>query len=102
LIVVSLLAINKSYIARIKLQDIAEFGLTKSTSKRKRNKLIVAILAPILIICHIAGWSLYWLNRISGRQKPNQQQKLTNKTPTRQNEDVSIIIPHQDKEIKTN
>ena len=44
---------------RIKLRDIVEIDLTKPTSKKKRNKLIIALLAPILLILLIAGWFLY-------------------------------------------
>ena len=41
--------------------------MTKPTNRKKRNKLTVALLAPILIIVFIVGWSLYWI-RPSGRQ----------------------------------
>jgi hypothetical protein len=53
------LTINKTYMTRIKLRDIVEIDLTKPTSKKKRNKLIIALLAPILLILLIAGWFLY-------------------------------------------
>jgi uncharacterized iron-regulated membrane protein len=33
--------------------------MTKPTSKKKRSKLTIALLAPILIVLLIAGWYLY-------------------------------------------
>jgi hypothetical protein len=70
--------------------------MTKPISRKKRNKLTVALLAPILIIVFIVGWSLYWI----GQSK--QPEKTINKTPAKQDEFELIVIPPQEKEILAN
>jgi hypothetical protein len=71
--------------------------MTKPTSRKKRNKLTVALLAPILIIAFIIGWSLSWI----GQTKTNQPQKPIIKTHEKQNE-VELIMIDQEEEILTN
>jgi hypothetical protein len=68
--------------------------MTKSTSRKKRNKLAVALLAPILVFIFIVGWSLSWI----GQLKANQPQKPINKTCENQNE-VELIMIDQEKQI---
>jgi hypothetical protein len=74
--------------------------MAKPTARKKRNKLIAALLAPILIIPVIVGWSLYYIGQ---KRQPNikQPQKTIKKTPTENNIE-SIMIPQQEKEILAN
>jgi flagellar basal body-associated protein FliL len=80
---------------RIKQQEDAGVDMTKSTSRKKRNKLTVILLAPILAIVFIAGWSLYWIGQ-SWHQNTKQPQKPTYKTPTKQDEVELIMIPQEE------
>ena len=75
--------------------------MTKPTTRKKRNKLTVALLAPILIIVFIVGWSLYWIGQ-SGQLKVKQPQKLINKTPPKQDNIKLIMIPQQEEQILAN
>ena len=72
--------------------------MAKPTSKKKRSKLTVALLAPILIIVFIVGWSLSYIGQSRATKQP---QKPNNKTPTKQN-NIELIIPQQEKEIQRN
>ena len=75
--------------------------MTKPTNRKKRGKLTILLLAPILAIVFIAGWSLYWIGQ-STQPQTKQPQKPTNKTPTNQNEIELIIIPKQEEQTLTN
>ncbi|MGA3288882.1 MAG: hypothetical protein ABSD42_01405 [Candidatus Bathyarchaeia archaeon] len=75
--------------------------MTKLTTRKKRSKLTVALLAPILIIVFIVGWSLYWIGQ-SRQPNTKQPQKTINKTPTKQDNIELIVIPPQEKEILAN
>jgi hypothetical protein len=74
--------------------------MNKSTSRKKRNKLTVALFSPILIIAFIVGWSLYWIGQL-GQPKANQPQKPIDKTPAKQNE-VELIMIDQEEQILAN
>jgi cytoskeletal protein RodZ len=80
---------------RIKKQEDVGVDMTKSTSRKKRNKLTVILLAPILALVFIAGWSLYWIGQ-SWHQNTKQPQKLTNNTQTKQDEIELIMIPQEE------
>jgi flagellar basal body-associated protein FliL len=69
--------------------------MTKQTNKKKRNKLIVALIAPLIVIGLIVGWSLLW-KRKSGEPKMKRSQKPTNKTTAEQDESNLIVIPPKD------
>jgi Tfp pilus assembly protein PilO len=75
--------------------------MTKPATRKKRDKLTVALLAPILIIIFIVGWSLYWIGQ-SGQLNTKQPQKPINKTPAKQDNIELIMIPPQEKEILAN
>jgi uncharacterized membrane protein len=77
---------------------MAGTDMTKSTGRKKRNKLALILLAPILPIVFIAGWSLYWIGQ-SWNQNIKQLQKSTNKTPPKQDEVELIVIPQQEEQI---
>ena len=72
--------------------------MTKPTNRKKRSKLTVALLAPILIIVFIVGWSLYWIGQ-SRQPNTKQPQKTINKTPAKQDNVKLIVIPQQEEQI---
>jgi hypothetical protein len=70
----------------------------KPLYRKKRSKLRVVLLAPLLAIVFIVGWSFYFIGQ-ANYPKTRQPQKLINKTSTSQNEIELIVIPQQDKII---
>jgi hypothetical protein len=46
-------------------------NMTKLTHRKKRSKLTIALLAPILAIAFIVSWSISWI----GQPKAKQPQK---------------------------
>ena len=72
--------------------------MTKPTSRKNRNKLTMLLIAPIISIVFIAGWSLYWIGQI-GHQNTKQLQKLTSKPLAKQDEVELIVIPQQEEQI---
>lgn len=72
--------------------------MTKLTSRKKRNKLQVVLLAPILAIVFLVGWSLCCIGQ-TNQPKASQPQKPINKTPTDQNEIELFVIPQQEEQI---
>jgi hypothetical protein len=78
---------------------IAGHDMTKPTSRKKRNKLRAILLAPILSIIFLAGWSLYWIGQ-SRHQNTKQRQNPTH-TTTKQDEFELIMIP-QEEQMLTN
>jgi len=75
--------------------------MTKPTNRKKRSKLTIFLLAPILAIVFVAGWSLYWIGQ-SKQPQTKQLQKTTNKTSTNHNDIELIMIPKQEEQILTN
>jgi Tfp pilus assembly protein PilO len=37
--------------------------LKVSKSEKKRNRAIIVLLLPVVVILWIFGWSLYWIDR---------------------------------------
>jgi flagellar basal body-associated protein FliL len=72
--------------------------MTKPTQRKKGDKLLVVLLAPIVAIVFIVGWSFYFIGQ-ANHPKTRQPQKPINKTSTDQNEIELIVIPQQDKII---
>ncbi len=67
----------------------------KPLYRKKRSKLHVVLIAPILAIVFMIGWSLYCIGQ-TNQPKARQPQKTINKTPTVQNEIELIAIPQQE------
>ncbi len=70
-------------------------------NRKKRSKLFVVLIAPILAIVFMVGWSLYWIGR-ANQPKARQPQKPINKTATDQNEIELFVIPQQEQMCKIN
>ena len=92
--------IHKGYILKIKDKNVEGTDMIKPTSRKKRSKLTIILLAPFVAIIFIAGWSLYCIGQ-PWHQKTKQPHKPTNKTPTQQDELELIMIP-QEQQILAN
>jgi len=75
--------------------------MTKPSTRKKRNKLTIALLAPIFIIIFLAGWSLYLIGQ-PRRPNTKQRQKPIKKTRAKQDQIELIVIPQREKEILAN
>jgi flagellar basal body-associated protein FliL len=72
--------------------------MTKRPTRKKRNKLTILLLAPVMVITFIVGWSLYWI----GNTKHKQTQAPTPKKQTKQDPVQLIVIPRQEEQTITN
>jgi flagellar basal body-associated protein FliL len=72
--------------------------MTKRPTRKKRNKLTILLLAPVMVITFIVGWSLYWI----GNTKHKQPQAPTSKKQTKQEPVQLIVIPRQEEQTITN
>ena len=72
--------------------------MIKPINRRTQNKLKILLLAPIVAIVFLVGWSLYWI----GQSNTKQPQKTVNKMPTKQDSVELIMIPVQENEALTN
>jgi hypothetical protein len=72
--------------------------ITRITTRKKRNKLTLALLTPIFTIVFIVGWALYWIGQ--SRNIQPQPQKPINKTPSQQEEIELIVIPQEFQQIQ--
>jgi hypothetical protein len=70
--------------------------MTKPT-KRKQSKLKIALLAPILMIAFMVGWTLTWTGKLR-MQKTKQLQKPIAQTPAKQDEFELMMIPRLEEE----
>ena len=75
--------------------------MTKSTRRKKRNKLTIILLSPILAILFLVGWSLSWIGQ-AGETKAKQPPKPINKTSAKQEKVELIMIPQLEEEIPAN
>ncbi|MGD0451760.1 MAG: hypothetical protein ABSA79_11990 [Candidatus Bathyarchaeia archaeon] len=75
--------------------------MTKPPKRKKRNKLTLALLAPILMVVFIVGWTLSWIGQ-SRSPKAKQMHKPINKTPAKQEEFELVVISNQEEQIQTN
>jgi hypothetical protein len=74
--------------------------MTKPTIRKKRSKLKVALISPILIIVFIVGWSLYFIGQ-SDHPKSKPPPKPNIKKPAQPNEIELIVIPQEESQIVT-
>jgi hypothetical protein len=74
--------------------------MIKTTIRKKRSKLKVALLSPIFITVFIVGWSLYFIGQ-SEQPKLKPQQKPVIKKPAQPNEIELIVIPQEERQILT-
>ncbi len=72
--------------------------MAKPAHGKKRNKLVVALLSPILIVVFMVGWVLYFIGQ-SERPKAKQPQKPIDKIPSPKEEIELIVIPNEEEQI---
>jgi flagellar basal body-associated protein FliL len=74
--------------------------MTKSPNKRKkRSKLTIALLSPILMVVFMAGWCLAWIGE-SKLSKTKQPHNSINKTSEKEEMEL-IFISNQEEQIRT-
>jgi flagellar basal body-associated protein FliL len=72
--------------------------MTKRHNRKKRSKLTILLLAPIMALTFIVGWSLYWI----GNTKSKQKNSTTPKIPTEHDSIQLIVIPSQEEQTIPN
>jgi flagellar basal body-associated protein FliL len=72
--------------------------MKKRPNTKKRSKLKILLLAPIMALTFIVGWSLYWI----GNKKGKQPQSATPKIHVKQDPVQLMIIPTQEEQTITN
>ena len=72
--------------------------MTKRQNRKKRSTLSVLLLAPVMALTFIVGWSLYWI----GNTKHKQPQAPTPKKHAEQNPVQLMVIPMQKEQTITN
>ena len=72
--------------------------MTKHPNRKKRSKLAILVLAPVMALTFIVGWSLYWI----GNTKQKQPQAPTPKINSEQDQVQLMVIPMQEEQTITN
>ena len=72
--------------------------MTKRQNRKKRSPLSVLLLAPVMALTFIVGWSLYWI----GNTKHKQPQAQTPKIHAEQNPVQLMVIPMQEEQTTIN
>ena len=72
--------------------------MTKTSTRKKRSKLAIVLMAPILVILFAAGWALYWI----GQSEHKQPQQPIPKTTTTQEKIQLMVIPPKEEQTITN
>ncbi len=63
--------------------------------EKKRSKLAIILLSPILIPLFLIGWALYQIEQ-SRLPKTKQPQKTINTTPAKKEEVEFYVIPREE------
>ncbi|MGA2524008.1 MAG: hypothetical protein ABSF65_07650 [Candidatus Bathyarchaeia archaeon] len=69
------------------------------TNRKKRSKLAIALLSPILVIVFAVGWIFYILGQRSEQSKTIDARKPVTKSPSKQNEIELMVIPPKEEEV---
>ena len=69
--------------------------MIKPTYGKKRNKLVVALLSPVLVVFFIVGWVLYIIGQ-SEQPKAKQSQQTISRRPSSQEEIELVVIPNEE------
>jgi flagellar basal body-associated protein FliL len=72
--------------------------MTKRHNRKKRSKLTILLLAPIMALTFIVGWSLYWI----GNTKHKQKHFTTQKIQTENDPIQLMVITEQEEQTITN
>ena len=71
--------------------------MTKRPNRKKRSKLAILLLAPVIALTFIVGWSLYWI----GNKQQKQTQATTPKIDAEQDPVELMVIPMQEEQTIT-
>jgi hypothetical protein len=72
--------------------------MTKRPNRKKRSKLTILLLAPIMALTFIVGWSLYWIGNTKHKQKHSTTQKIQT-----ENDPIQLmVITKQEEQTITN
>jgi hypothetical protein len=72
--------------------------MAKPTYGKKRNRLVVTLLSPVLIAVFIVGWVLYFIGQ-SERPTAKQPHQTISRGPPSQDEIELIVIPNEEEKI---
>jgi hypothetical protein len=72
--------------------------MTKRSNRKNRSKLAIFLLAPVMALTFMIGWSLYWI----GNKKHNRQQVAAPKIHGKQDILTLMVIPRQEEQTITN
>jgi hypothetical protein len=75
--------VSKAFLSYTSLTLCSGAVLRVTKQTRKRNRLVVALLLPALVLVWLVGWSMYWL----GHQR--EDKKRTEPAPEKDN--VTLI-----------
>jgi flagellar basal body-associated protein FliL len=74
---------------------MAVVNMAKPTPQKKRSKLTVALIAPVLIIAFAVGWALSFI----GKPKTSPQQKPIRQTQPKKDSIELFLIPAPEEQI---
>jgi len=72
--------------------------MTKRPNRKKRSKLTIILLAPVLALTFMVGWGLYCI----GNRQHKQPQLAAQKIHAQQDTVQLIVIPKQEEQTITN
>ena len=72
--------------------------MTKRPNRKKRSKLTILLLAPVMALTFMVGWSLYWI----GNRQHKQPHSAAPKIHAKQDPVQLMVIPTQEEQTITN
>jgi hypothetical protein len=72
--------------------------MRKRPNRKKRSKLTILLLAPVMALTFMVGWSLYWI----GNTKHKQPQVASPRIHAKQDTVQLMVIPRQEEQTITN
>ena len=72
--------------------------MTKRPNRKKRSKLTIILLSPVLALTFMVGWGLYCI----GNRQHKQPQLVAPKIKTQQDTVQLMVIPKQEEQTITN
>jgi flagellar basal body-associated protein FliL len=77
---------------------MADGSIVKTTVRKKRSKIAIVLLSPILVFTFIVGWCLYWIGQSRQPKIENPQQQII-KIPVKQDGIELDMIPQDQKQV---
>lgn len=73
--------------------------MATSKGKRKRNKAMIIMLLPMLIVIFIIGWFMYWMGDEKRTDKIQHKPPKQQKQPEKDNVTIMPIVFEEPQEI---